>query len=127
MYLINFKIKPSNINGMGVFSLNHVPKGELVWKFNPEIDRSFALQEINLCPYSIREYLLKYCYSPDGKEFIFCGDGGIFTNHSDNPNTRSISLLELVASRNIYPGDEILSDYREFDDLNRDSRHFLMK
>lgn len=127
MYLVNFKIAPSEVHGLGIFSLERVPKGKLVWKFDPSIDKSFALKEINLCPPSVRNYLFKHCYSPDGEEFIFCGDGGIYTNHSDTPNTRSLSLTELVAACNIYPGDEILSNYREFDDIKRESRHFLIK
>ena len=45
---------------------------------------------------------------------LLCGDDARYTNHSGTPNTRCRDD-HTYATRDIQPGEEITSDYAEFD------------
>lgn len=115
-------IQQSSIEGIGLFAAQAIPKGTVVWKFDPRFDLAFDPVDVAQMTETQRNLIEKYAYlsSTSGK-YIFSIDDSRFTNHSslhnniemvrvdDEPETRA------VASRDIAMGEEILENYRDFD------------
>jgi SET domain-containing protein len=115
MFTIKTRIGPSSIHGTGVFAVEDIAEGEVVWKFMPPFDRPFDDAEIEGLPEAVRGHLDYYGYrSVDlGGKLVLSGDHAKFLNHADEPNTREIEFAS-VASRPIGRGDEITCNYRSF-------------
>lgn len=120
MLLVKTKLGPSQISGIGLFADQFIPKGAIIWKYTEGIDQKIPdgrLDELE------KEYplgdLKKYLYrSKSSNLHILCGDDGRFINHSFQPNTLDTSEDDegfTMAARDIWPGEEITSDYNGFD------------
>ena len=109
-------LAPSAIEGLGVFTANHISHGELVWKFDPEFDQVFSLDYIKRQPEHIREFLERYTYAhpSDPTRIVLDSDEGRFMNHADNPNTDFSDPEYGVALRDISVGEELTCDYSRF-------------
>lgn len=109
----------SPLHGLGVFADEFIPKGTTIWKFDPIIDRPITELEFSTLPKNIQDHVAHYSYKSDGK-YIYCGDDGRYFNHSDKPNTLGVESEDgygmTVAARDIQPGEEMTSDYNEFDE-----------
>ena len=115
MFLIRTVIGSSQIHGNGVFTCAAVPKGTVVWRFEPIFDRVISEDELEGMPASFCEYIQMYAYrSSDlsGRLLLPC-DHAKFLNHSTDPNTIELPL-ESIASRIISKGEEITCDYSKF-------------
>lgn len=114
MLLVKTKIGPSKIHGIGLFADENIPRGKVVWKFNPIIDKAITIEETKTLPGFTQEYIQKYSFFNDGK-YILCGDYAIFTNHSDNPNLESVDEMS-VAAHDIQNGEELTDNYNSYDE-----------
>jgi hypothetical protein len=103
------KIKDSQNNGKGLFAINAINQGEVIWKLDPS-EKILTKSERDVLPPEIRKLAFQY---KDG--FIVVHDGGQFMNHSCDPNTWWTSNDELSASRDIKQGEEISYDYSTAD------------
>ncbi len=112
MILFKTVIGPSSIAGTGLFAAEPIPKGAAWWRFTAGFDRLITQAELDALPPRAQDYLRTYAYLQNGV-WVLCGDHGIFTNHSDHPNSIT-RANESVALRNIAAGEEITEDYREF-------------
>jgi len=122
MMMVRTELRPSPIHGLGVFLLEPVKMGGLIWRFDARIDRVYSADEIASLPPHVQEYLHTYCtfHEPTGL-YVLCGDNGRFFNHSETPSTVSnaISFGEDHAARDLAVGDELTSDYRTICDQVR--------
>lgn len=122
MLLFETELRPSEIHGIGVFLLEPVRKGEVVWRFDSRIDRVYSDSEIGELPEKLRGFLRTYStlHAETGL-WVLCGDNGRHFNHSDTPNTlsRGIAFGEDVAAEDIPAGTELTSDYRTICDSVR--------
>jgi SET domain-containing protein len=50
MMLVETELRPSPIHGLGVFLLQPVSKGDLIWRFDARIDRVYTEAEIARSP-----------------------------------------------------------------------------
>lgn len=109
MLMVEAELRPSAIHGIGVFLLENVRKGDLIWRFDSRIDRVFHDHEF----YST--------YHSELGLWVLCGDNGRHFNHSDNPNTRSLGVAfgDDVAAADLKAGTELTTDYRTICDLFR--------
>jgi SET domain-containing protein len=114
MYLIKTYLAESNIAGIGVFAAEDVSAGTVVWKYVPGFDQSITPGQFERLPPQAREFMRTYSYFNGGAHHLD-GDHGRFTNHSDEPNTGLDEQKRFVARSAIRKGEEITSDYREFD------------
>ena len=120
MLLIKTKIGPSNINGIGLFAAQFIPKGTLVWKFKSGFDQKIKKSEIEPLSQSGKEQFLKYAYlSSKNDEYVLCFDDARFFNHSDDPNC--VDMVSAgdgepndISCRDISEGEELTCDYRSF-------------
>ncbi len=118
-------IKPSPIEGIGVFALQDIPKG-CRSMFSKSNDQEkwipVSKTEVDHLPAHAKALIENYCLYDDENYFI--PDYGFkkmdlvnFLNHSDIPNIISINEGEFFeALRDIQKGEELLIDYGEIVD-----------
>ena len=122
MMMVDTEIRPSAIHGLGVFLLQPVPKGGLIWRFDSRIDRVYSEAEVASLPEHVQRYLKTYCTWHEATGlYVLCGDNGRYFNHSDRPNTVSdaIAFGTDRAARDLEAGEELTSDYRTICDQVR--------
>lgn len=127
--MVKASVGKSDINGWGLFAEEKIPKGTITWKLDPDLDIFFDPQEVELMDGPKRDFIKKYALlSSRLKKYIFSLDDSRYTNHSSkNPNTDSISVPESpenigIAIRDIEAGEEILVNYKLFDENDKTSK-----
>ena len=112
MLLVDHYVAKSDIHGLGVFSAQSVKRNDLIWEFNPIIDREIPKEKLSDLPDHVVAKIYKHAwYHPDSDCFWLAADGDYFMNHSDMP-TMEIRGHSFVASRDLVIGDELTCDYR---------------
>lgn len=114
MMTVETVLGPSAIHGTGVFLVDGVAKGALLWKFDSRIDRVYSEDEICSLPPLTQKFMRVYCTWHDGVGlWVLCGDNGRHFNHSDNPNSISdgIAFGCDYAAADLPAGTELTSDY----------------
>ena len=122
MLLVDTELRPSRIHGTGVFLLEPVRRGQLIWRFDPRFDQTFAGGEVRSMPDRLRRFVETYCTYHAGEDaWVLCGDNGRFFNHSDRPNTQSLGIAfgDDVAAEDLPAGTELTTDYRTICDAAR--------
>lgn len=120
MLLVETRIGPSSIHGIGLFAAEPIPKGVVTWRFRSSFDCVLTLAEYINFPTRTRRFIDEYgCWSEHDKMWMLCGDNARFMNHSDEPSTRSLGIgfADDVAARDILSGEELTCDYRTICDL----------
>lgn len=118
-------IKPSPIEGIGVFALQDIPKGcrSMFSKANDQEQWiSISKAEVENLPPHAKALIGNYCLYDE--ENYFVPDYGFkkmdlvnFLNHSDTPNIISVNDGEFFeATRDIKQGEELVIDYGEIVD-----------
>lgn len=111
MILVAHKVKQSPIHGLGIFLLEPVAAGTIVWRYEPSFDTelsatfvgSLSLEDANIV-YTHAEYF------PERGVFRLGNDADIFMNHCDHPTLLDLGD-EMVATRDLIVGDELTCDY----------------
>jgi len=122
MLLVKTKVKPSKIEGLGLFADEFIPKGTIVWKFTPGFDLKFTKEQIDNFPKQVQEYLKRYSWlSKKSHMYCFASDNGKYFNHSNDSNVLSAyyeNEEEVItkAIRDIKKGEEITDNYASFED-----------
>jgi uncharacterized protein len=116
MLLVETELRRSDRHGLGVFAAQFIPAGTIVWEyregFDTRVSRGFVEQLPPIAQRAMRHYS---AYWAGG--FVISADDSRFLNHSEKPNLRTLADPDCdVAIRDIYPGEELLEDYREFDE-----------
>jgi SET domain-containing protein len=118
-------IRPSPIEGIGVFALRDIPKGcrSMFSKTNDtESWISISKTEVEKLPVHSKALVENYCLYDDANYFV--PDYGFkkidlvnYLNHSDTPNIISINEGEFFETiRDIEKGEELVIDYGEIVD-----------
>jgi SET domain-containing protein len=96
-------VKPSTIEGFGVFAKSRFNKGEVVLVWHPRI---LNKEKLDIVP----EDQKKYINTLEDGTSVLMNIPERYINSSDNPNTHTIGLAD-VAIRIILIGEEITSNY----------------
>jgi SET domain-containing protein len=115
MMMVETELKPSRIHGIGVFLLEPVQRGQLIWRFDSRVDRVYTEDEIASLPERMQRFLRTYStWHAATALWVLCGDNGRHFNHAETPNTISnaIAFGEDIAATDLAVGDELTSDYR---------------
>lgn len=117
MLLVPTFIAPSKIEGVGVFAEEDIPRGTLIWRLDPALDRLIRQDEIPSLEPLFQNFCERYGYPypHDTSVLIVELDNGRFMNHSDTPNTVFSDPDAGFTIRDIAAGEEILCNYAEFD------------
>jgi hypothetical protein len=108
-------LKPSSIEGIGLFAAEFIRKGTPVWRFQPCFDQMLPPNFVS--ELFDRDYLERYAQQcPWTKCWVLCADDARFMNHSSLPNVRVVAPLfdprrTHDALHDIDPGDELTCDY----------------
>jgi SET domain-containing protein len=113
-------LKPSQLEGVGVFAVKDIPKGCLNMFSKPDPADEWILvskREVESMPPHARFMIENYCLFDADNYFVPSHgfkkmDVSLFINHSDMPNIRSIDDGDYFeAIRDIKAGEELLVDY----------------
>jgi SET domain-containing protein len=99
----NVIVKPSAIEGLGVFAKREFKKGEVVLMWHPTM-----LTEEEL--HNIPEDQKKYINTLEDGTSVLMNIPERYTNSSDNPNTHVVGIAD-VAIQDIPIDEEITSNY----------------
>lgn len=104
----------SNIHGIGVFAAEEIKKGTVTWSYSPRFVAKIGPEEIAKMSEEERERLdsLDYYWVDGQGNYVFSLDHDKFTNHSFDPNIRSVDDFTDIAVRDIAVGEELTIDYR---------------
>src|SRR3546814_16510536 len=87
MLLFDTELRASEIHGIGVFLLEPVKEGDVIWRFDSRIDRVYSENELGELPPRLRQFLRVYStLHAESGLWVLCGDNGRHFNHSATPN-----------------------------------------
>ena len=132
MLLIPTEIKPSPIQGLGLFTSGYLRKGQKVWELHYGLDVVMSNDDLinalshvsNTSRFEIGRWWSTYGYrirkdNPGVPHlagyWVLCSDGARYMNHSDDPNCDSDELVT-VANRDVPAGVELTVNYKHFCD-----------
>jgi uncharacterized protein len=119
MFRVPTYVSRSSIHGYGVFAAARIPRGTVVWEFDPEADWALTEAEMSAFPARLREQMEAWTYLSEDGMYILCSDGAKFMNHSFEPNCDDEGPKYTVAARDIEVGEELTCDYRAFDENSK--------
>lgn len=120
MLLVRTILKPSGIHGHGVFAAQFIPKGTRVWEYREGFDHRVSSEFVEQLPEPAHSAIRHYSGFWGGG-YVISADDARFLNHSETPNLRTFAEPDCdIAIRDIQVGEELLEDYREFDESKRD-------
>lgn len=112
------KLAPSPLEGIGVFAITLIKKGQRNIFSNDKSEWiKISKMEISKLPVHTRDLVENFCLFDEDNYYIpeygfKMVDIVIFLNHSDQPNIRSLNEGEdFEALRNIQIGEELFIDY----------------
>lgn len=117
MMMVKTELKPSSIEGLGVFALEFIPSGSVVWKLDDRFYSMVHENDLKKLPPLMQDHFERYSWPHLFKEGILCCciDNGRFMNHSKNANTDFRDQEVGKAKKDILVGEEITCNYAEFD------------
>jgi len=121
MLTVRATVKPSKIEGVGLFADERIPKGTVTWKFNPRFDIFFNPEEVEQMPQVPRDLIVRYAYlSTTTGKYVYSIDDSRFANHSIHNNIDVVAFpgeleIRALANRDIEVGEELLENYRSYD------------
>ena len=120
MMLIETRVQPGAIHGLGLFAVKFVARGTPVWKFEPGFDHDFSPEQFAALPALARQHTRHFCFvRPADGHVILSGDHACFINHSASPNTGAAGAaappVVTAALRDIAAGEEITCNYFDYD------------
>lgn len=121
MLKVKHQVKESDIHGLGLFALEFIPKGTIVWEFNDKIDAKITEDEFKNLTLEEQKNIIHYDYKDKRLNlYVVSGDSSVYINSSDSPNLSSHYENETdigysFANRDINIGEEITEDYKEYD------------
>jgi SET domain-containing protein len=113
-------LKPSPIEGIGVFAIAPIPKGCRQMFSQPDAADEWvtlSIKEVEALPEASKFLVYNYCLYDEENYFVPANgfkkmDLALFLNHSENPNIISINDGDYFqALRDIAAGEELLINY----------------
>ncbi len=96
--------------GYGLTATQFIPKGTIIW-VQDELDREFTPEQIcNMHPQT-KDVIINYMYRNNKGNYILCWDHTRYMNHSFKANCMTTPYNFEIATRDIFPGEELTDDY----------------
>ena len=114
MIQVKTYLDKSNIAGIGIFATEFIPKGTVIWKYNPYFTSKISVKKISRCTKDEKKRLdeLAYYWVDKKGNYMIPLDHDRFMNHSRTPNTERLDDNHEIANRDIKGGEEMTVDYR---------------
>ena len=122
MLRVDAKVKKSPIHSKGLFADQDIKEGTVVWEFDPDTDLHIPAKFLQGLEKKVLDYV-DFFGSREGNHVFLDGDDARYMNHSREPNVKTGPGRDsMYAVRDIKKGEELLCDYREFDDPSREGK-----
>lgn len=125
MYLFPVEVKPSTIEGNGVFAMRNINKGEIAWVYTPGHDETLSVENYDKLDEVGKKQIEKVAYlSVTSNQYVFPpeNDPALYTNHDQEHHNLSVVIDKsvspepyFIANRDIKAGEELTNNYHEFD------------
>jgi uncharacterized protein len=121
MLLCKAEVKPSSVQGLGLFATELIPKGTKIWQFSPGLDLEVEPVDFAQLHQKEQQYITSYGFlSKKTGKYHLSFDNVKFINHAQEANVasdQSSNEVEypLVATTDIQLGEEVLQDYGDFE------------
>jgi hypothetical protein len=115
------RLKPSNIDGVGVFAVKDIAKGTYVFAEDDEPIVWIDKQSVSALPKELKRLYEDFSIITDGK--YGCPESfdklttSWYLNHSEDPNVAADENYTFYALRDIKAGEELTADYRTYSEL----------
>lgn len=126
MIHIKHKVDTSSLHGLGLFTLEDIPKGGLIYTASPKLDLNLPTEDFESLDQKDKEEIMYWGFKIESQDVWHVDfDMSKFINHSHDSNvTQDFSKEDayLTAKRDIRAGEELTQDYLEFEteeDLKR--------
>ncbi len=86
MLLVKTSVRLSSIHGLGLFAAEPVRKGQAIWVYDSRIDSKVSKNDYEKFTESRKATVSHFAYRNEQMQWIMCGDGALFFNHSEAPN-----------------------------------------
>lgn len=117
MLLIATALKASTIHGLGLFAVEPIAKGTVLWRYTEPFDRKWTAEYVSSLPEVAQRHVFHFCARLRDGSFLVTGDNDRFWNHSDSPNCLTdTEAKETVAIRDIEAGEELTESYFQYCD-----------
>lgn len=113
MLKVKTKLGRSLIAGIGLFADEFIHKGTVIWEQSPGLDIVLSKDEYDSLGELDKAFFATYSFRCHD-EYILCIDNSRFINHSDDPNTDDSTNMFTLARKDIWIGEEITSNYKDF-------------
>jgi SET domain-containing protein len=114
LFKTEVKVATNPKMGLGLFATEFIPKDSIVWKFEEGVDIKISIDKVQQMSNAQQEYFNKYAWIENNYYYSSC-DLTNFLNHSYTPNLNNTKDVT-IALKNIEPGEELFTNYAEFDD-----------
>jgi uncharacterized protein len=118
MLTVKTKLDHSIISGIGLFAMEDIVEGQIVWKNNAGSELIISQKE-----YEQLSGYMKSIYQHSGyldkvdQQWKLPLDNARFMNHASKPNTLQNADGDYVAVKRIWIDEEITCNYHEFDEV----------
>ena len=113
MLIVRCHVALSDIDGFGLFASEYIQEGQVIRVHHPKLDTVLSAQEFARLPVATQLEVDKHSWLDKAGNHHVSSGYEIFTNHSTDPNTApGYNEGEMMAVRDIHPGEEITEDYR---------------
>jgi SET domain-containing protein len=113
-YRAEVKVATNPKMGLGLFAKEFIEKGSIVWQYIEGVDVRISKENFEKLNEAQKEYVYKYAWlEEDGCYHSSC-DLTNFINHSYSPNLDNTTDVT-IALKDIQPGEELFTNYAEFD------------
>jgi uncharacterized protein len=126
MIHVTYKLKSSDLHGIGLFSNEDIKKGQLIYTASPLLDLNITQEQFDSLEQKEKDEVLWWgFFDHPSKMWHVDFDVSKFINHSSDATiTQDDNHDEayLIATRDIQTGEELTQNYLEFetqDDLRR--------
>lgn len=117
MLYVKTTVGPSLIQGLGLFAVEPIASGTLIFRWNDTFGWSCSEAEHAVLPAEAKAFLWRYGWRGVKGRWLLDVDDSRFVNHSLTPNmlvTRDDGITSRAA-RDIAAGEELTEDYSTFD------------
>ena len=106
---VRCKVRRSRTHGRGLVADQDLARGEVVWRFDPRVDR--VVRDLPTAPERYWRFRHFAYYDKHLREWVYSTDKSKWMNHAARPNTAIRSDGSLVTRRRIRRGGEITINY----------------
>jgi uncharacterized protein len=113
MLLVKTYLDRSPIHGVGLFAEESIPKGTVVWEFNPLIDIILTQEQFEQLPEPAKQFIYDHAYPfPIGADnYCLSLDRDQYMNHSLTPNVVDQDKKTSIAAKDIEKSMELTCNY----------------